>query len=119
MKTMSKIFGIVTVLTLTLFLTSSTIAPTPDAANNGTVVNVVKNGGWTIFGGCIPAPILENSSTTQYKNGQVHMITVKWDLSGTCLVGSSAQKINIGTPFGPGTLNITPSGMAIMKLIAN
>jgi len=114
MKNLFKILSVTAVM-LVLSATSAFAQANPGG------VEVIKNGGYFIGGGCVPLTA-ETSSTLQIKNGNVHLVTIFWDLSGTCLQpaqGTGTATYPVGTPWGPVDMKVTPSGVAKLQLIIN
>ena len=90
-----------------------------DPANPGGV-SITKNLGWVLNTGI--GSFVETSSTTQLKNGGLHLVTVFWDLSGTPFQpapGDGQAIFVVGTPFGPADMKVNPAGVAKLQLIIN
>lgn len=117
---MNRLFKITASLCLSLALVVL-LSVTPEKqvqANNGTDVQMVKNAGWSLLTGC--GDFSELSSSTQFKDGVAHLLRVNWDVSGSCLVPEKGvNRFGVGTPYGPAEMIVTPSGMAILKLVIN
>ena len=115
---MKKLLSLLTVAT---FLVAFSITEVSAQANPGGV-QMIKDGTATFVGGCA-AGLQSYSYTVQIKNGQVHLITFFFDVTGTCLelpAGSGAQSgtINI-IGLGQGTTLTTPSGVYKVQFIVN
>lgn len=122
MKARLSFLGMAFTICLGLILSTSILPSEELNANNGTDVHVSKNNGeYFLFdeGECNGGVVqfyYPTTSTLQVKNGNVHIYTGKFDLSGYCQLPSSAEK----TTLAPGvTLNITPNGNAILKIVWN
>lgn len=82
-------------------------------------VEVIKNQNWTISGGCASGTVSVRS-TQQNKNGQLHLLTIFFDLSGTCYVPEKGvESYLFGTPYGPAEMQVTPSGVGKLQIIIN
>lgn len=100
----------VALFSVTLFLSSFT----PPNNGNGVIVEVVKGQVWTLTACGIVVP--SQSSTTQIKNGEVHMRTLIFSLpEDHCLVQDKINKLEI-SGF---RINVTPGGMLIAKQVFN
>jgi len=102
--------GLVLVFGLSIVL-SSFASPGP-VDNKGVVVEVVKDEAWALNTTCGWLPC--QSTTTQYKDGVVHMRTTIYDLRGFCDddIPEKAEKVVISDNY---YILWTASGMVISK----
>jgi len=111
MKNLRNSLMMVALFSVTLFLSSFT----PPNNGNGVIVEVVKGQVWTLTS-CGGLQVPSQSSTTQYKNGVVHMRTLIFSLpEGHCLVQDKINKLEISGH----RVIVTPGGMLIAKLVIN
>ena len=100
----------VALFTVTLFLSSFT----PPDNGNGVIVEVVKNESWELITCDGNFPV--QSTTSQYKNGVLHMRTNIYSLpAGHC----ELQKKAIKYGSHPYTILVTPGGMVLAKQVYN
>ena len=80
-------------------------------------VEVIKNQNWTISGGCASGTVAVRSTQVK-KDGQVHLLTIFFDFSGTCLVPEKGvASYPVGTPYGPADMQVTPSGVGKLQIV--
>ena len=117
---MNRLFKITASLCLSLALVVL-LSITPEKqvqANNGTDVVMFKNVGWSLNTACGSFP--ELSSSTQFKDGELHLLRINFDVSGSCLVPEKGtNKSTVASPYGTAEVIYTSSGMAIVKLVVN
>lgn len=126
MKKVAKmISGFVVVLFLSfLFSPFTTQATPPPDGDKGVLVEIIK-GQWTLIttdceGGYMYIPSTENSTTTQIKDGVMHMVTIIFILpEGHCLIPDKAVKEVYGSGRYKQTWLWTPDGKLIVKMINN
>ena len=117
MKNFIKLISSAALLVMFSFALSSYDVQPIDDPGNGTIVEVVKGEVWTFYTACPDGISYQTEKTTrQYKDGEVHMITLVWKLpKDNCWIQKKAYKTTISGM----TVNFTPSGTAISKLIVN
>lgn len=80
-------------------------------------IEVIKNVGWTIVGGCASGNVAVRSTQVN-KQGQLHLLTIFFDLSGTCYVpAEGVAHYTFGTPYGPAEMQVTPSGVGKLQIV--
>ena len=120
MKKLMKLGSLVAFLFVIGLAFSSFTSGETETSNNGVIVEVVKNHVYTFFSGCAD-PVESVKSTTQTKNGEVHLVSIMFELpEGHCWIPEKkAVKGNVPSPLGLFRVNVTPSGNMIAKLIIN
>lgn len=115
MKNLIKIIGSAALLiTMSLALSSYDSVQPLDDPGNGTIVEVVKGSTWYYI--ACGEVVSTTKTTSQYKDGVLHNRTLVFSLpEGHCSIQDTAYK----TVISGHDVNITPSGMMIVKLVIN
>ena len=116
MKKLIKITSGVALMFMLVFTLSSFSSNTEvEEDNNGTIVEVIKGQQWNYY--ACGEVVSTTKTTRQFKNGEVHMITLVFQLpDGHCSIPErGANKYE----SGPWTINVTPSGTMIAKQVNN
>lgn len=116
MKNFIKLISSVALIAMFSFALSSYDSVQPlDDPGNGVIVEVVKNQLW--FLNACGTSVESSTSTSQYKNGELHMRTLHFDLpDGHCLIPEKGT--NKFVISGHDAI-VTPSGRMNVKLIIN
>jgi len=119
MKHSSVLFTAILVGGLILLGFASDTSLDVTAQDNGMEVVVDKNFGF-VLNGC-GAPIPEQSSTVQRKNGEVHMWTVLYQApdDAPCVPDRGVVRYNVGWEGNTGTLTVASNGKMISKFVSN
>ena len=116
MKKLMKLGSLVAFLFVIGLTFSSFTSPDAETANNGVIVEVVKGHVYTFLTGCAD-PVESTKSTTQRKNGKIHLITIMFDLpDGHC---SIPDKNAYEAEISGFRVIFTPSGKKIAKMVNN
>ncbi|WP_096430172.1 hypothetical protein [Labilibaculum antarcticum] len=123
MKKVAKIIsGFVVLVFLSFLFSPFTALSAPPNGEKGVVVEVIK-GTWNLYitdceGGMLNIPSTENSTTTQFKDGLPHMLTLVFILpDGHCYIPDKAVKEKYGSGLWRETKLWTPDGKLIVKMI--
>ena len=112
-KTFLTILTTLSIVGLMFVINTSDISAQPNPGG----VEVIKNQGWTISGGCASGSVAVRSTQVN-KNGQLHLLTIFFDLSGTCYVPEKGvASYTFGTPYGPAEMHVTPSGVGKLQIV--
>ena len=114
MKNSMKFLSGAAMLVMFCLVLSSSVSAPEAAPGNGTIVEVVKNQTWQL--NACGMVVYSQSSTSQYKDGVVHMRTLIFRLPcDHCMVLDKINKFEL-SEF---KVIVTPGGMMIAKQVFN